>query len=82
MSGERLDSHNTSVDSQMVDVGRCGQIHLASGRICIRPVRHPGSCDFEAPEQVLDGSKERSTHQRWVERSSLSNRPSGSGSTT
>ena len=40
----RLDLHNVSVDIVAAEAGRCGFTHLASGRVCLRPHRHPGSC--------------------------------------
>ncbi len=40
----RLDLHNVSIDIVAAEAGRCGFTHLASGRVCLRPHRHPGSC--------------------------------------
>ena len=40
----RLDLHNVSIDIVAAEAGRCGFTHLASGRVCWRPHRHPGPC--------------------------------------
>lgn len=40
----RLDLHNVSVDFNAAQAGQCGFTHLASGRVCRRPHRHPGAC--------------------------------------
>ena len=45
----RLDLHNVSIDIVAAEAGWCGFTHLASGRVCLRPHRHPGSCD---PQRV------------------------------
>jgi hypothetical protein len=42
--GARLDLHNVSIDIVAAEAGWCGFTHLASGRVCLRPHRHPGSC--------------------------------------
>jgi hypothetical protein len=42
----RLDLHNTSIDFAAASVGRCGYTHLATGRVCQLPHRHPGSCEL------------------------------------
>jgi hypothetical protein len=44
--GERLDLHNASIDEPAAAAGRCGMIHLPTGRICRAPARHAGGCDF------------------------------------
>ncbi|MEO6714592.1 MAG: hypothetical protein ABIM89_14320 [Mycobacteriales bacterium] len=44
--------HNASADEEIIDKGACGQKHLATGRACIRPTRHDGSCDFRSPSEV------------------------------
>jgi hypothetical protein len=46
----RLDVHNSSVDEETAEAGRCGAHDLASGRICRLPALHPGGCDFQAPQ--------------------------------
>jgi hypothetical protein len=42
----RDESHNTQINTAAAEAHRCGMTHLASGRICLLPERHPGSCDF------------------------------------
>lgn len=49
---QRLDLHNVSIDEELVRFHRCGQIHLPSGRRCIREERHQQSCFFAGPEEV------------------------------
>jgi hypothetical protein len=44
----RLDLHNVSIDIVAAEAGRCGFTHLASGRVCWRPHRHPGPCHQQA----------------------------------
>lgn len=48
--GARLDLHNVSIDIVAAEAGRCGFTHLASGRVCLRPHRHPGSCH---PQRIV-----------------------------
>ena len=43
---ERLDLHNASIDEPAAAAGRCGMIHLPSGRICGARARHAGGCTF------------------------------------
>jgi hypothetical protein len=42
----RSDIHNASVDEGVAEAGLCGFTHLPSGRTCVLPARHPGSCSF------------------------------------
>jgi hypothetical protein len=42
----RAESHNSQINTAAAQAHRCGMTHLASGRICLLPERHPGSCDF------------------------------------
>jgi hypothetical protein len=39
-------SHNTQINTAAAQAHRCGMTHLATGRICLLPERHSGSCDF------------------------------------
>ncbi len=50
--GERTDSHNASVNKELAEAGLCGMTHLATGRVCVRPARHSGSCDFRTREEA------------------------------
>ena len=43
---------NASVDEALAEVGGCGQVHLPTGRTCVRPDRHPGGCDFVGRDDV------------------------------
>ena len=52
-SRERRDAHNTEVDTRLALVGRCGHVHLATGRVCVRPERHRGACDFVLRQEAL-----------------------------
>ena len=38
--------HNASVDEDAARQGACAQVHLPTGRMCILPHGHPGSCHF------------------------------------
>lgn len=51
-ASERLEIHNTSVDEQVAHARLCGHVHLPTGRTCILPVSHPGSCYFTSPDQA------------------------------
>ena len=45
-SPARAESHNSQINTAAAQAHRCGMTHLASGRVCLLPERHPGSCDF------------------------------------
>lgn len=47
-----LVSHNSEINTTAAMAHRCGMTHLASGRLCLLPERHPGSCDFVEPADV------------------------------
>ena len=42
----RLDLHTSAIDECAAAQHQCGMRHLASGRVCRLPERHPGSCRF------------------------------------
>ena len=42
----RVEGHNSEINTAAAQAHRCGMTHLASGRICLLPERHSGSCDF------------------------------------
>jgi hypothetical protein len=48
----RSDIHNVSVDEHVASAGLCGFTHLPSGRTCVLPARHPGSCSFQPHPQA------------------------------
>ncbi len=50
---DRLDLHNAAVDTRMADAHVCGTFDLRTGRTCIKPVRHHGSCQFVPLEAAL-----------------------------
>lgn len=54
--GDRLDLHNDSVDVRMACAHLCGAFDLRTGRTCIKPVRHLGSCEFVALDSALDAT--------------------------
>jgi hypothetical protein len=41
-----VEGHNSEINTAAAQAHRCGMTHLASGRICLLPERHSGSCDF------------------------------------
>jgi len=41
-----LDLHNAAIDELLARTGRCGAVHLPTGRTCSLPARHPGGCAF------------------------------------
>ncbi len=45
----RRDVHNSNVDQDAAEAGRCGTLNLHTGRVCQRPALHPGSCAFGPP---------------------------------
>lgn len=45
-SRERADLKTGHVREDVARSGRCGNVHLATGRTCILPARHHGSCEF------------------------------------
>lgn len=47
-----LVSHNSEINTGAAIAHRCGMTHLASGRLCLLPERHAGSCDFIHPADV------------------------------
>jgi hypothetical protein len=49
---DRFDLHNASIDEHVAQAGLCGFTHLPSGRTCVLPARHPGSCAFQSHPQA------------------------------
>ncbi|GAA1255658.1 hypothetical protein [Arthrobacter pascens] len=49
---ERPDLRSVHVREDVARSGRCGNVHLATGRTCILPERHHGSCHFVGPEDA------------------------------
>jgi hypothetical protein len=50
--GERPDLRSFHVREDVALAGHCGNVHLATGRTCILPERHHGSCDFVGPDDA------------------------------
>src|SRR4051794_26385862 len=46
------DISSTHVREDVAKAGRCANVHLPTGRTCILPKRHRGSCDFLEPEDA------------------------------
>ncbi|GAA1622341.1 hypothetical protein [Actinoplanes couchii] len=49
---ERIEIHNPSVNGALADRGACAHVHLPTGRTCVLPLHHPGSCDFVPADEV------------------------------
>jgi hypothetical protein len=49
---ERPDIRSVHVREDVARSGRCGNVHMATGRTCILPERHHGSCEFVRPEDA------------------------------
>jgi hypothetical protein len=43
---KRQDVHNSDVDTQLAAAHLCGQTDLRTGRMCAKPARHDGTCEF------------------------------------
>jgi hypothetical protein len=52
--GERPDLRSFHVREDVALAGHCGNVHLATGRTCILPERHQGSCDFVGPDDASE----------------------------
>lgn len=50
----RDESHNTQINTVAAQAHRCGMTHLATGRICLLPERHSGSCDFRHQQNEIE----------------------------
>lgn len=48
-----LDLHNAAIDEALARTGRCGAVHLATGRTCLLAARHPGGCAFGEAGRAL-----------------------------
>jgi hypothetical protein len=49
----RDESHNSEINTVAAQAHRCGMTHLATGRICLLPERHRGSCDFSQQQDDI-----------------------------
>jgi hypothetical protein len=50
----RPDLSNIHVREDLARAGRCGNVHLATGRTCLLPLRHHGPCEFHNPQEAED----------------------------
>jgi hypothetical protein len=50
----RSDLSNVHVREDLARAGRCGNVHLATGRTCLLPLRHHGPCEFHNPQEADD----------------------------
>ncbi len=57
----RQDVHNSAVDTQLAAVHRCGQTDLRTGRMCAKPARHEGTCEFVPKDAARAASDDAST---------------------
>ena len=51
--GDRLDVHNTNINEAAARGGRCGTVHLPTGRMCQLPALHDGACQLTFPDPAL-----------------------------
>lgn len=51
-SQNRPDLSSTHVREDVAITGRCGNVHLPTGRTCDLPERHEGSCHFVDPKEA------------------------------
>ena len=54
--------HNPSVDEAFALRGACGQTHLPTGRTCVMPRAHRGSCVFLPRDRAEADLEERLRH--------------------
>jgi hypothetical protein len=45
-AADTSEMHKASVDEYAAREGACAQVHLPTGRMCVLPHGHKGSCDF------------------------------------
>lgn len=50
----RPDLSNANVREDLAGRGRCGLVHLPTGRTCLLPLRHQGPCEFHRPQEAED----------------------------
>ena len=52
-SSERIDVHNTNVNEAAAAAGRCGMVHLPTGRMCRLRSLHEGACQLAFPDPAI-----------------------------
>lgn len=62
-TGERLESHNVSVDELVAEANLCGQVHLPTGRTCVAFAGHTGSCQFVDPQDAHEMARQGRNHR-------------------
>lgn len=50
----RPDLNNANIREDLAERGRCGMVHLPTGRTCLLPLRHHGPCEFHRPQEAED----------------------------
>ncbi|HEU4667383.1 MAG TPA: hypothetical protein VFS79_06950 [Arthrobacter sp.] len=53
-SDARPDLNNANIREDLAERGRCGMVHLPTGRTCLLPLRHHGPCEFHRPQEAED----------------------------
>jgi hypothetical protein len=51
--GDRLDVHNTNINETAARAGRCGTVHLPTGRMCRLPALHAGACQLAFTDPAI-----------------------------
>lgn len=46
---QRRDLHNNNINYAAAMAGYCAVTHVATGRVCLLPHRHPGPCQLRLP---------------------------------
>ena len=54
-SRKRLDLHNSNIDFDAANAGRCGVTHLQTGRVCRLPHRHQSPCQLQSRHESAVG---------------------------
>jgi hypothetical protein len=58
-SPDRPAVHNPAVDEAFAQRGACGQTHQPTGRTCVLPYGHTGSCEFVPRDRAETALEER-----------------------
>jgi hypothetical protein len=51
---DRPDLSSLHIREDVAMAGRCANVHLPTGRTCLQPERHQGSCEFVEPQDAED----------------------------
>ena len=63
-AADTSEMHNVSMDEVAARKGACAQVHLPTGRMCILPHGHRGSCDFIPAEAAYAALRPRRSDGR------------------